>query len=264
MPPRIPFEPGQQFGRLTVLEDLGSRNGSSWSLLRCECGEKREVRNTCLREGKSKSCGCLKRELCSQRMKDLNSILWNDPSFRELKSRQNKAQWTEQARQAQSERMKALHQDPEYRKFMSEVAKKSLETLRQDPKFREKQRKATIALHQDPKFEEKRLRAAFRALSRNPSWPECRLYGLIQGTLVTSTGFVAQQLITSGGIPDGMYPKEKIVMELDGGGHHVFGDRTEQDMVKDKTREKDGWLVLREEDESVLFLKTLAILSDRR
>ena len=62
------LKPGQVFGRLTVLEEapapseyltykgLGYRR-------RCQCGNEAVVRRSCLLEGKTKSCGCLRREI---------------------------------------------------------------------------------------------------------------------------------------------------------------------------------------------------------
>ena len=45
------------FGRWTVLEDRGETR-----LCRCECGTEKRVQYYTLKAGKSKSCGCLKRE----------------------------------------------------------------------------------------------------------------------------------------------------------------------------------------------------------
>jgi hypothetical protein len=59
------IEPGQQFGRLTVLHVSNRRdpNGSRrCSTCVCTCGKKKVVRNQSLRRGSSQSCGCLVRE----------------------------------------------------------------------------------------------------------------------------------------------------------------------------------------------------------
>lgn len=52
---------GQQFGRLRVVA-LVSMSPTRW-LCRCECGNERVVRRGDLVMGKSRSCGCLRREL---------------------------------------------------------------------------------------------------------------------------------------------------------------------------------------------------------
>ena len=54
---------GQKFGRWTVLSFHGvQRRYSSW-LCRCDCGTERVVISRSLKNGTSKSCGCLHREI---------------------------------------------------------------------------------------------------------------------------------------------------------------------------------------------------------
>lgn len=53
---------GQVFGRLTVFSEAYRGTGSRW-FCRCECGNIKVVRATCLRFGSTRSCGCLQREL---------------------------------------------------------------------------------------------------------------------------------------------------------------------------------------------------------
>lgn len=54
----------QRFGRWTVVK----AEGRAWKV-RCECGTEKEVPPYDLRHGKSKSCGCLAREITSERSK---------------------------------------------------------------------------------------------------------------------------------------------------------------------------------------------------
>lgn len=61
MPARIDLT-GQKFGKLTVLEKAQSKNGRTYWLCQCECGNKKEIQTDLLRNGKTKSCGCYKRE----------------------------------------------------------------------------------------------------------------------------------------------------------------------------------------------------------
>lgn len=59
--------PGQKFGRWTVLDEYTTMaNGRKKWLCRCECGTERYVRTQSLRNGDSKSCGCLKPEKIKQ------------------------------------------------------------------------------------------------------------------------------------------------------------------------------------------------------
>jgi len=53
---------GQTFGRLTVVEQLPSRNGKIYWVCKCNCGKDIEVLGDKLKQGHTKSCGCLKAE----------------------------------------------------------------------------------------------------------------------------------------------------------------------------------------------------------
>jgi hypothetical protein len=55
---------GDRIGRLTVLELIGGRSGY---LCRCDCGSEVVVKTALLRRRATRSCGCLNRELSSQR-----------------------------------------------------------------------------------------------------------------------------------------------------------------------------------------------------
>ena len=72
MPVAKPVKVGDRFGRLVVLRELESvrsPNGSVSRMVecRCVCGEVRGFRLPLLRNGKTKSCGCLARELAAER-----------------------------------------------------------------------------------------------------------------------------------------------------------------------------------------------------
>lgn len=61
---------GQQFGRLVVLKRVGTDQSKNilW-LCECECGNRIITRGTNLRKGNTKSCGCLRKEKSSKRIK---------------------------------------------------------------------------------------------------------------------------------------------------------------------------------------------------
>jgi hypothetical protein len=64
MPAKIKDETGNRYGRLLVLERLPHKKGKErirWRC-RCDCGKKTIVIGELLRNGKTKSCGCLHRE----------------------------------------------------------------------------------------------------------------------------------------------------------------------------------------------------------
>lgn len=60
----IPISPGDTFGRLTVLR-LADRRLHSYRMYhcRCECGGMATVRADVLKNGGTRSCGCLRREM---------------------------------------------------------------------------------------------------------------------------------------------------------------------------------------------------------
>jgi hypothetical protein len=59
---------GQKFGRLTVIKGVRTNRHVQW-LCRCECGNETVVAGSLLRNGNTRSCGCLQLELVSQRFK---------------------------------------------------------------------------------------------------------------------------------------------------------------------------------------------------
>jgi hypothetical protein len=50
---------GKCFGYLTVLDNLPSRNGSRYCLVRCKCGKEKSVNANNMKYGKIISCGCV-------------------------------------------------------------------------------------------------------------------------------------------------------------------------------------------------------------
>jgi len=64
---------GQSFGRWCVLARAAG-GGSAW-MCRCACGNTRKVTTVSLTAGNSRSCGCLKRELMSARLRSVWSKL---------------------------------------------------------------------------------------------------------------------------------------------------------------------------------------------
>ena len=66
--PKAPDIAGLRFGRLTVVARVGSdNNGNSRWLCSCDCGEQRNVLAQSLRNGATRSCGCLNREIVAKR-----------------------------------------------------------------------------------------------------------------------------------------------------------------------------------------------------
>lgn len=64
---------GQRFGKLTVIKKIESKRNSSdrsvlW-LCKCDCGNETIVRGSSLRNGNTKSCGCLRKEILNNSSK---------------------------------------------------------------------------------------------------------------------------------------------------------------------------------------------------
>ncbi len=61
---------GQRFGRWLVLKLAGKKSGNTsyWRCI-CDCGTEKDVLRNGLRNGSSKSCGCLRRELLNKKRK---------------------------------------------------------------------------------------------------------------------------------------------------------------------------------------------------
>lgn len=66
-----PFDlTGERFGRWTVIESAGrDKNRRRRWLCKCDCGTERVIPEGRLKSGDSRSCGCLQREVASERAK---------------------------------------------------------------------------------------------------------------------------------------------------------------------------------------------------
>lgn len=60
---------GQRFGRLTVIDKAEKyKDGHTMWLCRCDCGNEKAVLEKTLKNGKTKSCGCLRTEMLINRL----------------------------------------------------------------------------------------------------------------------------------------------------------------------------------------------------
>jgi hypothetical protein len=62
LPKKLDIKPGDRFSRLTIIKEVEQRNKARFFLCRCDCGVEKEIRLALLRNGHTKSCGCLKRD----------------------------------------------------------------------------------------------------------------------------------------------------------------------------------------------------------
>ena len=113
---------GQRFGRWTVIKEYGKNKQrcTTW-WCRCDCGNEGEVSGTNLTHGRSKSCGCLRNDKSSKRLKEQ----WKDEEYREMKREQleetNKRLWSdEEYVQMVGSRTKKLWENEDFKQKMSE------------------------------------------------------------------------------------------------------------------------------------------------
>lgn len=66
---RISIVEGQRFNRWTVIREVEEKHGLRIFLCKCDCGSISEVYMNSLRYNRSKSCGCLRAEMCTERLK---------------------------------------------------------------------------------------------------------------------------------------------------------------------------------------------------
>ena len=64
---------GQKFERLKVIRYAGTKKGCAMWECQCKCGKKIITKGKYLRNGDTKSCGCLIKELAIERMKQRNT-----------------------------------------------------------------------------------------------------------------------------------------------------------------------------------------------
>jgi len=50
---------GKRFGKLVAISKAPSKNGKTYWLCQCDCGNQKEIQTNHLIEGTTKSCGCL-------------------------------------------------------------------------------------------------------------------------------------------------------------------------------------------------------------
>lgn len=87
---------GKQYGKLTVLDASSKRDSSGNILYKCECscGNITYATSRHLKNGHKRSCGCLQREISTNRKKDLAGIVFGRLTvIKYVKSINNKPIW---------------------------------------------------------------------------------------------------------------------------------------------------------------------------
>lgn len=68
-PARVRNLATKRFGRIIAIEILERRGSSYYWICECDCGRRKVIRGSHLASGRTKSCGCLNRELVATRSK---------------------------------------------------------------------------------------------------------------------------------------------------------------------------------------------------
>lgn len=88
---------GQRFGRLTVIKEIdqGEHKQRKW-LCRCDCGKELITRQSSLRNGSTRSCGCLRNEMGTEQLEEAKKKEYKSGTALQLikpgrKSKRNKS-----------------------------------------------------------------------------------------------------------------------------------------------------------------------------
>ena len=121
----------KRFGRLTVISRNGSdKYGNSMWLCRCDCGNETTVRANSLKNGSTKSCGCLKHEIherheylkCGERTKKY----WQNEEYRKAHSGENHWNYNKNITNEERERRKYKRQgNTDFKKWSKEIKERA-------------------------------------------------------------------------------------------------------------------------------------------
>lgn len=79
---------GRKFERLTIIADTETRDGKRFVMCECDCGTIKEIRFDRIKSGRTKSCGCLRREMRTATIKNPNKpkrLKTGDPNLVEAR-----------------------------------------------------------------------------------------------------------------------------------------------------------------------------------
>lgn len=171
----------------------------------------------------------------------------------------------------QKEHLDSLHEtylgSPENLEVLKRMRKKSQETWIGSPEQKEHLRRARKKGQKKVKEwnhsleNVENLKLARRKSRAKPSWSEAIFYGLVYGYDGLANEFRAQERIPTtvcDHTVDGRW--RDVIFELDGGGHNVYRDVTRHDCLVDAEYQTMGYLVVRKETASELFLRVLQVV----
>jgi len=73
---KIEVKKGERYGRLIILSEEEKIKKARIFRCLCDCGKETTVRLNSLRQGRTRSCGCLRSELIKERMEEEGNPMW--------------------------------------------------------------------------------------------------------------------------------------------------------------------------------------------
>lgn len=116
------FKVGQKFGRLTIIERAtNDKHGQTMWKCKCECGKDTIVNYNALRDGRTKSCGCLNREISSERAKSRVNILLDKLKRDEFKEGTSLAALTKKKSKNNTSGTKGVYWNKRSKKWYAQI-----------------------------------------------------------------------------------------------------------------------------------------------
>lgn len=110
-----------KFGKLTVIKKVGiNSHGHSLWLCQCECGNEKTIMRGSLIGGRTKSCGCLKKECSEETRRKMSEKRKGRKHTEESKAKMRGRKQTEESKHKRSEALKGKPKTKEHKRKLSE------------------------------------------------------------------------------------------------------------------------------------------------
>jgi very-short-patch-repair endonuclease len=165
------------------------------------------------------------RSKLSKKQSEIMKTLWRDSEFR----------------RKMSEARNMLWRDSEFRKKMSEIRR----MLWKDPELRKRRSEKMKMVWQDPEYREKTIKSIIAGTELKPNGLEKIFCDLLQSYFLQEWRYVGDgKVFIAGFVPDFIHKEEDWIIELNGDYWHSFPENREKDERKKEKYEKCGYKVL--------------------
>jgi len=165
------------------------------------------------------------RSRVSKKQSEVMKVLWEDPEFKKKMSEARKMLW----------------RDPEFKKKMSEVRK----MMWRDPELRKKQSEKIKVLWKDPEYRERIVKGIVAKTELKPNGLEKAFCDLLQSYFPGEWRYVGDgKVFIVGFVPDFIHKEENWIIELNGDYWHSFPEAMEKDRRKREVYDRCGYRVL--------------------